>query len=210
MALTKQSKGTQKRDIKVRHEKAVIEGFLKAHYPTFRITGTPNPPDAIANDGTRTIWIEHTDSFLSEEEAKMMLDQIVENANLVVGMRVFGGENCRILSAILKKISKESYKGSFDKYGPGILIVTVVDASYRESSFAQLVADLQDSDARSLMSRSLGYIGEVYLELWERISSSPEESRSHSFRHLMTLSGTLGDKGLVRNVRLNDGVVETG
>ena len=154
--------------IKQAHEDAVIDEFLSwynSKYKTrFKIIEKPDPPDAIAKDEDRYIWIEHADIYRSSEEAKE------ERSEVTLGEEPYARQEHPIcepdkrtaiafISTLRKKLSKHSYDKWSEKYGRGILILTE-----RDPLFSQSTWDVISTDVNSFtFEDDKGYFKNVFL-----------------------------------------------
>ena len=131
-------------EIKQAHEESVIEQFLawynSKHGTAFRVIEKPQPPDALAQDHEKYIWIEHADIYRSREEARE------ERSAVTPGETPYERQEHPIyepdkrtavafVSTLNKKLSKDSYDKWFKKYGPGILILTERDPLFDQSTW---------------------------------------------------------------------------
>ncbi len=129
--------------IKNFHEISILNGFVSwlntLSREDFQIVARPNPPDAIIKGVTQTEWLEHTDAYRSDEEAKEELSLATPGGEPYKREKVLLVEpDKRIVAAILnnvhRKLQKNSYKEAFEKYGPGTLIISERDALFDEQS----------------------------------------------------------------------------
>lgn len=140
--------------IKQAHEEAVIEQFLawynSKHGTAFKVIEKPQPPDALAQDQEKYIWIEHSDIYRSWEEARE------ERSTVTPGETPYERQEHPIyapdertalafVSTLNKKLSKDSYDKWFRKYGPGILILTERDPLFDQSTWDCIIEKLKSS-----------------------------------------------------------------
>ena len=154
--------------IKQSHEDAVIEQFLEwynsKNQTQFEVIQKPEPPDAIAQYGDKTIWIEHADIYRSTEEARE------ERSAVTPGETPYNRQEHPIyepgkrtafafVSTLRKKIRKDSYEKWFNIYGPGILILTERDPLFTQSTWDCITEKLESESFQT----DKGYFETVYL-----------------------------------------------
>lgn len=127
------------------HEDAVINTFLAwynlRNTTNFTVIEKPDPPDAIAQDGDKFIWIEHADIYRSYEEAQEERSYVNPGEKPYVRKEhpIFSPDErtaIAFMTTLDKKISKGSYEEWHIKYGQGILILTERDPLFSQSTWA--------------------------------------------------------------------------
>ncbi len=122
---------TTRREIKAKHEAAVISAAVHAHNrrvgSVFQVESMPDPPDAILSDGCKRMWLEHTDAFYPgwAEHLTSYAASDKEHRPMRKGLHmdmdnIFADA---FLSVVLKKLKNKSYTTLVEKLGPGILVV---------------------------------------------------------------------------------------
>lgn len=160
--------------IKEQHERSSLDEALDLlnlkNQSDFRIVERPDPPDAIVFDGTIYSWMEHVDAFRTEEEARELLTHVTPGeVSYQRTEQVIVSPDERIANSILckmrTKLAKTSYKTWFEKYGKGILIITIQDPLFSETSFAAIDDELGSfyGKLRQLIIDQ-GYFKEVYVK----------------------------------------------
>jgi len=126
-------RGTIHRDIPVTPSEKLqavrfAEWFSARTETQHRITDGPDPPDALMQSNGRQTWLEVTDIYLSNEQARFLNSpggQIFE----------FNGSPdeplFRLVSQLNRKLSMKSYRPIFEKYGKGFLLLTSKDFVFR-------------------------------------------------------------------------------
>jgi len=152
------------KEVKRLHELAVATDY--ANYITtetdiYSVVETPDPPDAIlkSTDG-KFVWIEITDVFRSEKEARDAYsfatggdyqrpqEVIIEPDKMISYSTVEGVE---------RKLDKISYRGALDKHGKGVLVLWIYDPLFTNSTLERVKKEF---DTQSLTS---DYFKEVYI-----------------------------------------------
>lgn len=120
-----------RREIKSKHEAAVINAAVCAHNATvgcaFRVESMPEPPDAVLVDGSNRVWLEHTDAFYpgwAEDITSYAASDKVHRPMRKGPHRDM--DNCLadvFADVVNAKINNNSYRPFIEKYGPGILVV---------------------------------------------------------------------------------------
>ena len=154
--------------IKQAHEDAVIDQFLgwynSKHGTEFCVFEKPEPPDALAQHDDKFMWIEHADIYRSSEEARE------ERAAVTSGETPYERQEHPIcepdkrtafafITTLTKKLSKDSYDKWFEKYGPGILLLTERDLLFNDSTWDCITEQLKVHNFRN----DKGYFETVYL-----------------------------------------------
>lgn len=123
-----------RRGLNRRHETAVIEAAVRAYNAqvdgTFVIESMPEPPDAILFDGSKRVWLEHTDAFYSSDWAKHLTSNAASDKKCCPMPKGPHMDMDNILAeafleVVLKKLAKKSYTPFIKQFGPGILVVGV-------------------------------------------------------------------------------------
>jgi hypothetical protein len=87
----------------------------------YSITDGPNPPDFLLQSNSHQTWLEVTDIYLSNEQAKFL------NSPASQIFRFCGSPDepaIRLVSQLDRKLSKDSYRPIFEKHGKGFLLLT--------------------------------------------------------------------------------------
>ena len=152
------------------HEDAVIEQFLvwynSKHGTEFKVFEKPEPPDALARDNGKVIWIEHADIYRSWEEARE------ERSAVTPGETPYERQEHPIIkpdkraaaafvSTMNSKLSKSSYEKWYNKYGHGILVLTERDPLFDQSTWDCISEELDsfcfDDDKGYFKETVFGY-----------------------------------------------------
>ncbi|MBW2621988.1 MAG: hypothetical protein JRD68_03715 [Deltaproteobacteria bacterium] len=154
--------------VQKRHEKSIIDQFLSWYNikqgTEFEVVRRPDPPDAIAQDNSNIIWIEHTDIYRSAEEAKE------ERSFATPGETPYERQERPIRSPdkrialsfvrnLNKKLSKESYYRNFKALGPGLLVLTERDPLFSQSTWDCILAEIDSY----CFANDKGYFQSVFL-----------------------------------------------
>jgi hypothetical protein len=130
------------------HERAQVAAFLrylnKRHRASFETISEPNPPEAIIRSGRTTRWVEVTDAFLDDDFARDEVSYATPGEihrptkkTFYVGPDEQYAE--RFVDVVRKKLEKRSYISFANKYGPGYLIVPLLNPLFTASSMPYLV-----------------------------------------------------------------------
>ena len=99
------------------------------------IKGRPNPPDFEFSLGDTETWLELTDIYSNNDQARFL------NRSEEKVFRFEGSVDVTALRMITKlneKLSKPSYNDAFQKFGPGILLLTCQDVLFGPVDLAQI------------------------------------------------------------------------
>ncbi len=151
-------------EVKRLHELAVATDFAKhisSDSNIYSVHETPDPPDAILKSNKELLeWIEITDVFRSEEEARDVYsfatggdyqrpqEVIIEPDKMISYSTVEGVE---------RKINKKSYTNALDQYGKGILILWIYDPLFTDSTLDRISKEFENEFLSS------DYFKEVYI-----------------------------------------------
>lgn len=153
-------------ELKRAHELAVAKDFAKfISKPTsnYSVVETPDPPDAILKDNNgEQLWVEITDVFRSEKEAKEAYSWAFGGDTVYTHPAGVIFEPDKVISystveGVERKLNKNSYKTALDKYGKGILILWIDDPLFTQSTL--------DKIKKKFYTKSLtsDYFREVYV-----------------------------------------------
>jgi hypothetical protein len=124
---------TTRREIKSKHEGAVIDAALRAHNKQlgalFQVESRPDPPDAILVDGNQRIWLEHTDVFYpgwAEDLTSFAASDKIHRP-MRKGFHIDMDNQVAevFVKLVIEKFNNNSYKPAVNQYGPGLLIVGI-------------------------------------------------------------------------------------
>ncbi len=150
------------------HEDAVINSFLawynSKNTTNFIVIEKPDPPDAIAKDGDKLIWIEHADIYRSYEEAQEERSFVTPGEKPYIRKEhpIFSPDErtaIAFITTLHKKISKVSYEEWHIKYGQGFLILTERDPLFSQSTWDCINEHL---DSTSFINNT-GFFKSVFL-----------------------------------------------
>jgi len=88
------------------------------------IKNSPNPPDFLVSVDDKESWLELSDIYLNNAQAKFL------NRSNEKVFRFSGSPDetaLRMFNKLNEKVSKLSYKNVFEKLGPGVLLLTCQD-----------------------------------------------------------------------------------
>ncbi len=153
-------------ELKRAHELAVAKDFAKfISKPTssYSVIETPDPPDAIlkANSGEQ-VWVEITDVFRNEEEAKEAYswafggDVIYKHPPGVI-FEPDKAISYSTVEGVERKLNKNSYKNALNKYGKGMLILWIDDPLFTPRTLDRIKKNFYNK------SLSSDYFREVYI-----------------------------------------------
>lgn len=154
--------------IKQTHEDAVIEKFLSwynsTHETKFKIIDKPEPPDAVAQDEGKYIWIEHADIYRSSEEAREERSAVTPGEKPYQRQEHLISEPDKRMAiafvfTLNKKLSNNSYRNWYEKYGPGILILTERDPLFDQSTWDCISEELNSCS----FENDKGYFKKIFL-----------------------------------------------
>ncbi len=124
-----------RRELLKAHERFTIDLFLEwfnqQHSSQFKVIDEPDPPDAVIKSGKSTRWVEVTAAFWNDAFAQDICSYATEGEahkpipDGVVSVNPTSVFVRKIITVLAKKLSKSSYVGYRDKYGPGYLIVSI-------------------------------------------------------------------------------------
>ena len=159
----------KRRDLKSRHEEAVLQHF-KAHLEgqgvSLAILDRPEPPEAIVEMGGERTWIEITDAFLDMKHAIGItsgacddVEHIPDDGRLVIAPdETF---SIALHSVIEAKYDKDSMRAIAAAEGPGILLVGVftpfTTAEEVARTEAASIAELISSKPDKIFSKIYAY-----------------------------------------------------
>jgi hypothetical protein len=146
----------RRREVKEKHEKAVLQSFKKLYAQQskdIKFTSYPEPPDAIVEiDGNET-WIEITDAFLKKEWAESLTSASAEDKehkkvtnNFIVEPKQEYSEELK--KVILKKYTKSSIGKVYKEFGQGILLVGI----YTPFEAIETIPDLIEREKKNILS----------------------------------------------------------
>lgn len=153
--------------IRQAHEDAVIDQFLEWYNSkngtNFKVFEKPQPPDALAQDDGKFIWLEHADIYRNSEEAREERSAVTPGEIPYERRDLIYEPDKRtafaFIATLTNKLSKNSYNIWFEKYGPGILILTERDPLFNESTLDCITEELKTANLQS----DQGYFHTVYL-----------------------------------------------
>ncbi len=122
---------TNRRELKARHEAAVISAAVHAHNiqvgSAFQIEALPDPPDAILTDGCKRVWLEHTDVFYpgwaEDVTSYAATDKVHRPMRKGLHMDMDNIFADVFVEGVLKKLNNKGYTTLVEQLGPGILVV---------------------------------------------------------------------------------------
>jgi hypothetical protein len=150
--MSKKQKHNAVKEAKSAEEKAYLKAFCQwasAKYnKTLTILDFPDPPDALIQVDNKQTWLELTQAFRSEEEARehtafitpgrppyTRKEQLIADCDWRINQAFF--------KALDKKIWHRNYQPLLEKYGYGILIVDIKDLLFDDSTL-HLIKDWYD------------------------------------------------------------------
>ena len=154
--------------IQKQHERAVMLDFLAWYNSTkksaFEIYDEPDPPDALIKDGNIERWLEVTDTFYSNEWAKTKMSHVTpgeENHPWDGGLQMNMDQRVakRFIDHLLKKLSKKTYLPFAERFGPGILLITLDHPWLSDETFDDINTFCEKTD----WSGDLKTFSEVYV-----------------------------------------------
>ena len=154
--------------IQKQHERAVMLDFLAWYNSTkksaFEIYDEPDPPDALIKDGNIERWLEVTDTFYSNEWAKTKMSHVTpgeENHPWDGGLQMNMDQRVakRFIDNLLKKLTKKTYLPFAERFGPGILLITLDHPWLSDETFDDINTFCEKTD----WSGDLKTFSEVYV-----------------------------------------------
>lgn len=151
------------------HEQAVVAGFLNYYNQIngtqFAVDSEPEPPEAIAKDGEKCIWLEVTDVYFSDDLAKDVQSYATPGETHIPekgGVKESPDKTFlqRFMGVVETKLSKPSYKEVCEIYGPGILIVGIQYPLFNE----EMLHELQVYQKSMSLAGNLGYFNKIYIK----------------------------------------------
>lgn len=162
---------SDRQQIQRNHELVVMKRFVEqlgssegVHY---ELVMRPDPPDGIFKSADKTIWLEVADVYRSADEAHEERSRVTSGESGFVHRESPIAEPderlaIAMLDLIENKISKESYRSVFLKYGPGILICCERDPLFDESTVRRIDSRLKEK-IPVLEKADKGFFKEVYV-----------------------------------------------
>src|SRR5712672_2290330 len=101
----------------------------------YAIKDRPNPPDFVLSVDEKESWLELSDIYLNNAQAKFL------NRSSEKMFRFTGSPDetaLRIFNKLNEKVSKLSYKNVFEKLGPGILLLTCQDMMFDSVNLSRM------------------------------------------------------------------------
>lgn len=122
----------KRRHIQQAHERSVVKDFLNwfnaKHGTKYIVIDEPNPPEAVIRSVRRTRWVEVGDVFWTGKYAHDLYSYATPGethrpvgTGPFVDMGILFAE--RFKKVLEQKLTKQSYKPYYEKYGPGFLIL---------------------------------------------------------------------------------------
>ena len=153
----------KRRPVQEEHELFVVNVFIEwwalQTNEHLRVISRPHPlpPEAIVQSDQRTTWIEVTDAFYSGEWAKDLYSYATPGeshkpmrSGSYEGIKPYTGMDEQIASRfatlLKKKLSKQSYTASYEKYGPGILLVGIQSPWFDEQTCDMVRAECRKTN----------------------------------------------------------------
>ena len=160
----------KRRPVQEKHERVLIDEFIawwaSQTGEQFRVIFRPHPlpPEAIVQSVQRTTWIEVTDAFHSDKWAQ----DLYSNATPGESRKPMGPgpyvdmdaqTAARFATLLKKKLSKQSYADTHEKYGPGTLLVRM-----QSSWFGEQTCDMmRDECCKTNWSTDQGFFSHVFI-----------------------------------------------
>ncbi len=158
----------KRRPVQDKHERGLVDAFIgwwgQQTGEQFQVIARPNPPDAIVQSEERTTWIEVADTFFSEAWAEDRYSSATpgeEYRPMISGLHVNMDAQFaeRFVALLGNKLTKKSYAESFQKHGPGILLVGM-QSPWFDSNTCEL---MREFCAKADWSANRGYFARVFI-----------------------------------------------
>ena len=158
----------ERRPVQDRHERFIVDEFIRwwaCHTrEQFTVICRPDPPEAIVRSAQRTTWIEVTDAFFSGEWARDLYSLATpgeKHKPMEPGFHVDMDEHfaARFASLLKKKLSRDSYRATYESHGPGMLIVAMQSPWFR----GETCSLMQEACARTNRSTDRDYFSQVFI-----------------------------------------------
>jgi hypothetical protein len=125
-----------RRPIQQKHERESVDlfgnWFNREHHTDFRVIHEPNPPDAVLQSSSGwTCWVEVSSAFLNQEYAKDLYSfATLGEAHKPCTPRLLHEPDYNFaqtfVDVVKKKLEKQSYVESKERYGEGYLVVPLL------------------------------------------------------------------------------------
>jgi len=128
----------EKKSIEADFELTIARRFLTwlaINGESYLIKDRPNPPDFVFSLGGKDSWLELTDIYLNNEQARFL------NRPEEKRFSFFGSPDepaLRLFNKLNEKLSKPSYRDVFEKLGPGLLLLTCQDIAFDSVNLARI------------------------------------------------------------------------
>jgi hypothetical protein len=158
---------SNRRSTQQAHERTQVAAFLlyfnKRHGSSFETIGEPNPPEAIVRSGRTTRWVEVTDAFLDDEFARDECSYATPGEVHRPTKKTFyvGPDEQyaqRFVDVVRKKLEKKSYLPFAADFGPGYLLVPILNPLFSAESMPYL-----EEAFRSAALADLGCFRSIYI-----------------------------------------------
>lgn len=152
------------KEVKSQHELAVatdFANFLSNFEESYHVIATPDPPDAVLKSDNGNIWwIEITDIFRSEEEAREAYSYAIGGENVYVRPNeiIFEPDtkvSQATIKGIEKKLSKDNYLEIAKKYGKGTLVLYIDDPLFDQKTLSTILSQFHEVDLESEFFKSV-------------------------------------------------------
>jgi hypothetical protein len=182
-----------RREVLKAHERFTIDLFLewfnRQHCSQFKVVDEPDPPEAVIKSGKTTRWVEVTAAFGSDVFAQDLCSYATEGEahkpvpDGAVSVNPTAVFVQRLVTLLAKKLSKSSYVGCRDTYGPGYLIVSIQYPFFDKDVVARLGRAWDESRIvdrgcfRSVYFAHRVFGGEYRITRWDHYSASQRRVR---------------------------------
>jgi hypothetical protein len=129
--------------------------------------------DFLLQSKSHKTWLEVTDTFLNNEQAKFLNSQDIRTFSFC------GAPDepaLRLINQLNRKLSKNSYRSIFEKYGTGFLLLTCEDFAFDEVNLAR-VTNASRPSFQWMIRNSLA-------KLISSIACSERSRRTNSFTRM--------------------------
>ena len=132
-----------RRPIQQEHERVYVGQFLawfnSSYRSNFQVVDEPNPPEAIIRSSRTTRWVEVSTAFSSGPYAHDLYSFATPNeTHKPLGSGPFMGMDesfaKQFAIVVKKKLEKTSYVPYREKYGPGYLVIPVMNQWFNEQT----------------------------------------------------------------------------
>lgn len=153
------------RELKRRHETAAVDAFVNWLNQTLGsnwvVVARPDPPDAIITDADATSWVEHADLYRSGDrsETSRVIGNHIPHSGPIDDPDRRTAE--RLVAILTEKLSKESYRSTYDKHGPGFLVISERDNLFDPTTVVEIDRTLKEVR----MVGDKGYFRKIYLAI---------------------------------------------